>query len=91
MSATSTLSHEIAQCNNQLDCALKERFGVSFRTYKAILALARLGAVIVLGAALVEGANTELVIIALALIVAGPDAAEMIVSAGSNGNDDKKP
>lgn len=91
MSATTTLSREIEQCNNQLDCALKERFGVSFRTYKAILALARLAGVIVLGAALVEGANTELVIIALALIVAGPDAAEMLVSAGSTRDDEKKP
>lgn len=80
-------SREIDRCNHHLDCLLQERFGVSFRTYKSLMALVRLVAVLIGGGALAAGADPELVIMVVGAIVAGPDVVEAIISESADDTD----
>lgn len=81
-----TLLESIADCNHRLDCVLKRRYGVSFRTYKIIVALTRLIAVIGGIAALADGADPTTTVIVVGVIASGPDVAEALIANANDGD-----
>ena len=77
---TNSLTTEINRCNAQLDCILKETIGVTVKQYRIILALVRFLAVIVCGTAVVlSPESTELALLVLGAVVAGPDFIEAMI------------
>lgn len=75
-----SFTDEIAQCNHQLDCLLRERFSVSVRVYRTIKALTQLLAVAAGIFAITEGADATTTFLVIGTIVVGPEAIETVIT-----------
>jgi predicted branched-subunit amino acid permease len=77
------LHEEIRQHNSALDRILRARYGMSFRTFKVIKAITQLVGVVAGVYAMSLGADPMTALALIALIYAGPEAAEIILMQGS--------
>ena len=79
------LHEEIRAHNLTLDRILKARFGMSFRTFKVIKAVTQLVGVIAGVYAMTLGADPMTALALIAMIYAGPEAAEVLLVHGGDG------
>ena len=79
-----SLSDEIRDYNSTLDRVLKSRYGMSFRTFKVIKATTQLIGVVAGVYAMSLGADPMAAFALIALIYAGPEAAEVILTSGTD-------
>lgn len=87
MSTSHSLQYELDQCNDRLDCFLRERFNVSLRVYKIIKAVTQLLGVAAGVYAISQGADAMTGFALIATIITGPEALEAYFSNISNGDD----
>lgn len=78
------LHEEIRAHNLTLDRILEARFGMSFRTFKIIKAVTQLVGVIAGVYAMTLGADPMTALALIAMIYAGPEAAEVLLMHGSD-------
>lgn len=84
------LHEEIRAHNLTLDRVLRERFNMSFRTFKIIKALTQLVGVIAGVYAMTLGADPMTALVLIAMIYAGPEAAEVLLMHGTGAQEPRK-
>lgn len=76
-----SLHDEICEYNHRLDAALRQRVGITVRTYKAIKAMTQLAGAAAGVYAMWLGADPMTAFVLIAVIVSGPEVAEQILTA----------
>lgn len=78
-----SLHDELHQYNRRCDSWLRSRYGMSFRTFKVVKATTQLIGVVAGIYAMTLGADPLAALGIIALIYTGPEAAEYLISQGS--------